>query len=57
MEVSTYPVISVFLYLTKLCSSTGVQIGGFASAMGVVGIWTTTSHDHGMWNVILTFLF
>ncbi|KAF8973541.1 hypothetical protein BDZ97DRAFT_1751578 [Flammula alnicola] len=26
-------------------SSTGVQIGGVKSAMGVIGIWTTTHHD------------
>lgn len=31
-------------------SSTGVQIGGPKSAMGVVGVWTTTHHDQG--NVI-----
>ncbi|KAJ3513121.1 hypothetical protein NLJ89_g3125 [Agrocybe chaxingu] len=26
-------------------SSSGVQIGGLGSAMGVVGVWTTTHHD------------
>lgn len=28
-------------------SSRGVQVGGVGSATGVVGIWTTTTHEVG----------
>lgn len=33
--------------LTTGCSSTGVQIGGVGSAMGLAGVWTTAVHDIG----------
>jgi len=33
-------------------SSHGVQIGGVGSAMGIIGVWTTTHHDQGTYWVI-----
>ena len=33
-------------------SSRGVQVGGVGSATGVVGIWTTTTHEVGEWGFV-----
>jgi hypothetical protein len=35
---------------THLCllSSNGVQLGDVGSARGVVGVWTTTTHEQGL---------
>lgn len=42
--------------VTDIYSSTGVQIGGPKSAMGVAGVWTTTHHDQGLWLLVNKFI-
>ena len=47
VEVSVPAIGSSSLLTAVFASSSGVQIGDIGSAVGVTGIWTTTTHDQG----------
>jgi hypothetical protein len=55
MEVSRMVLQSPNTYdahFTIIFSSEGVQIGGIASAFGVIGTWTGIRHDRGKYLLV-----